>query len=83
MATPAHYPQTSSARLIARTIEATWVLWLIGGLYIIAPVLGWVLTGMVAVAVYLGKEELGEGGAGKVVDLLAVRADLGGDEELR
>lgn len=58
MATPAHYPQTSAERLIARTIEATWVLWLIGGLYIVAPVLGWVLAAMAAIAVYLGRAEL-------------------------
>lgn len=57
MAAPAHHPQTSAERLIARTIEATWVLWLIGGLYIASPVLGWVLAGMVALSLYLGRVE--------------------------
>jgi len=34
------------------------MLWLIGGLYIVAPVLGWVLAGMVALALYLGRAEV-------------------------
>jgi len=58
MATSADHPQTSAERLIACTIEATWMLWLIGGLYIVAPVLGWVLAGMVALALYLGRAEV-------------------------
>jgi len=57
MATTAHHTQTSAERLIGRSIEATWVLWLIGGLYIVAPVLGWILAAMAAVAIYLGRTQ--------------------------
>jgi hypothetical protein len=41
-----HRPQSPAERLICWTIEGTWVLWLIGGLYIVGPLLGWVLLGM-------------------------------------
>ncbi len=53
MATSAHHPQTPAERLIALCIEWIWPLWLIGGLYIVGPVLGWTLAGMVALALYL------------------------------
>ena len=53
MAETANHPQTAAERLIAGTIQWTWALWLIGGLYIVGPVLGWVLAGMVALALYL------------------------------
>lgn len=41
-------------RLIVATIGATWWLWLIGGLYIAGPVLGWTLAAMVMHAWYVG-----------------------------
>jgi len=53
MAETANHPQTAAERLIAETIQWTWALWLIGGLYIVGPVLGWVLAGMVVLALYL------------------------------
>lgn len=53
MAKTANHPQTPAERLISGTIEWTWALWLVGGLYIVGPVLGWVLAGMVALALYL------------------------------
>ncbi|MEP1422807.1 MAG: O-antigen ligase domain-containing protein [Erythrobacter sp.] len=53
MAPPANHPQTPAERLVALSIEWTWPLWLVGGLYIAGPVLGWTLAGMVALAVYL------------------------------
>lgn len=53
MAETANHPQTAAERLIAKTIEWTWVLWLVGGLYIAGPALGWVLAGMAALAIYL------------------------------
>jgi len=43
-----------AASIIKLTIESTWLLWLVGGLYIVGPVLGWLLAGMVALAFYLG-----------------------------
>ena len=36
--------QTASERLIAAAITSSWWLWLIGGLYIAGPVLGWTLA---------------------------------------
>ncbi|MEP2987853.1 MAG: O-antigen ligase domain-containing protein [Parasphingorhabdus sp.] len=39
-----HYPHNSSERLVSTTIIATWLLWLIGGLYIAGPVIGCMLA---------------------------------------
>lgn len=58
MAASAHHSQTPAERLIATTIEWTWLLWLVGGLYIAGPALGWVLAVMAASALYLGKVDL-------------------------
>ena len=55
MAETADHPQTAAERLIARSIEWTWGLWLVGGLYIVGPALGWMLAGMVALALYLDR----------------------------
>lgn len=55
MAETANHPQTAAERLISGTIEWTWALWLVGGLYIAGPALGWVLAGMVALALYLDR----------------------------
>ncbi len=53
MAAATDHPETAAERLIARTILSTWGLWLVGGLYIAGPVLGWVLAGMAARDLYL------------------------------
>jgi hypothetical protein len=58
MAASADYPQTAAERLVSTTIEWTWLLWLVGGLYIAGPALGWVLAGMVACALYLDQIKL-------------------------
>ena len=55
MATPADYPQTPAEKLIALSIRSTWLLWLVGGLYILGPALGWILGAMAAWQLYLGK----------------------------
>ena len=55
MAETANHPQTAAERLIVRTIQWTWILWLIGGLYIAGPALGWILAGMAAVGLYLDR----------------------------
>ncbi|MDE0933579.1 MAG: O-antigen ligase domain-containing protein, partial [Novosphingopyxis baekryungensis] len=55
MASPTHHPQTPAEKLIARAIGATWLLWLIGGLYIAGPVIGWVLAAMLCWDYYLGR----------------------------
>lgn len=39
--------------LIIKTIAATWILWLAGGLYLAGPALGWILAARVARAYYL------------------------------
>lgn len=53
MVAPADSRQTAAERLIAATLGATWILWLIGGLYIAGPALAWVLTLLVARAWYI------------------------------
>lgn len=39
-------PETIEERLIYWSIVGTWGLWIIGGLYVLAPVLGWILVGL-------------------------------------
>ncbi len=76
MAASAHHPQTPSERLIALCIEWTWPLWLVGGLYIVGPVLGWILAAMVALAVYLDGLP---GNAGKPAAIpFAIKVWMGG-----
>ena len=58
MAAPADHPQTAAERLISRTIAATWLLWLVGGLYIAGPVIGWLLAVLVFLELYLGRKSL-------------------------
>ncbi len=57
MAAPADHPQTSAEKLIALSIRSTWLLWLVGGLYILGPALGWILGAMAASQLYLGKTD--------------------------
>ncbi|GAA0283676.1 hypothetical protein GCM10009127_26380 [Alteraurantiacibacter aestuarii] len=52
MATPTDPAQAAAERLIAGTIGATWALWLVGGLYIAGPVLGWSLAALAAWKLY-------------------------------
>lgn len=58
MAASAHHPQTPAERLTARTIAATWLLWLVGGLYIAGPVIGWLLAALVFAELYLGRKSI-------------------------
>ena len=44
--------------MISGTIAATWLLWLVGGLYIAGPVIGWLLAALVFVELYLGRKDL-------------------------
>lgn len=51
---PSTDPQSHiTERLITRTIGATWILWLAGGLYLVGPALGWILAAFAARAYYL------------------------------
>ena len=58
MAASTDHPQTPAERLIATTIQWTWGLWLVGGLYIAGPVLGVALAGMALWSLYLGKDDV-------------------------
>jgi len=53
MAAPTDPRSNFAERLIAGTIGATWWLWLVGGLYMAGPILGWALAVLVARAWYL------------------------------
>jgi len=53
VAAPTHPRPPAAERLISGTIGATWLLWLVGGLYLAGPALGWVLALLVARAYYL------------------------------
>jgi hypothetical protein len=54
VAAPTHPEPSPAERLIVATIGATWGLWLIGGLYIVGPALGWILAALAFHAWYLG-----------------------------
>lgn len=54
MAAPAADPEILSERLIVWAITSSWWLYLIGGLYIVGPVLGWTLAALVARAYFFG-----------------------------
>lgn len=56
MVTPTYHPQNPAERLISATIQSTWLLWLIGGLYIAGPALGWVLALLAARELYVAPE---------------------------
>lgn len=43
MDTQTHIAQTADERLIFRAITLTFAVWFVGGLYLLAPVLGWIL----------------------------------------
>ena len=58
MAAPADHPQTLAERLITGTITGTWLLWLVGGLYIAGPALGWLLAFLAFGQIYLGRKSL-------------------------
>lgn len=53
MASPTDPGTHLAERLIVATIGATWLLWLVGGLYLAGPALGWVLALLVARSYYL------------------------------
>ncbi|MCJ7420509.1 O-antigen ligase domain-containing protein [Sphingomicrobium astaxanthinifaciens] len=55
MATTAHHPASVPERLIVSAIHATWVLWLLGALYAVGPLLGWLLGGIAALGAYGGR----------------------------
>jgi len=47
------HPQSFAERLIYGSIISTWALWLVGGLYIAGPVIGWILAANVAWKYYM------------------------------
>lgn len=53
MASPAIYPENFEERLIWYSITWTWFFYLIGGLYILAPALGWILLLWAGLKAYL------------------------------
>ncbi len=61
MAASTDHPQTPAERIVAAAIESTWLLWLLGALYVTGPVLGWVLGALACGWLYLSsaKSELG------------------------
>lgn len=57
MATSTHSRPDLSESLICGTLAATWLLWLVGGLYLAGPVLGWILALLVARAYYFAPSQ--------------------------
>ncbi len=57
MATSTIRPQTLEEKLIYWSIVGTWGFWLVGGLYLLAPVLGWMLLILVIFRLLKGGPE--------------------------
>lgn len=51
----AHSPETLEERLIFWSIVGTWGFYVLGALYLLAPVLGWLLFGLVAWTLFAGQ----------------------------
>lgn len=47
-------PLNPVERLLSRTISLTWVFYFLGALYIVGPVLAWIVGGLCVLALYLG-----------------------------
>jgi len=47
-------PQTPAERLVYKTLILTWPFYGVGALYVVGPVLGWILGFMAAFALYFG-----------------------------
>ena len=53
MAAPAVHPENLEERLIWYAITGTWAFYVVGGLYILAPALGWILVAWAAFKAYV------------------------------
>ena len=62
MAASTDHPKTPAERIVAAAIESTWLLWLLGALYVTGPVLGWVLGAMACAFLYLSSAKPKVGG---------------------
>jgi len=47
-------PNNPAERLVYSTLVYTWPLYFIGALYVVGPVLAWILGAMAAISLYLG-----------------------------
>lgn len=41
-------------RIVYRTLVLTWPFYFFGALYVVGPVLGWIIGGLAALSLYLG-----------------------------
>nr|WP_235856103.1 O-antigen ligase domain-containing protein [Mesobaculum littorinae] len=47
-------PQNPAEKIALRSLQLTWPFYFIGALYVVGPVLGWILAGLAALALFLG-----------------------------
>lgn len=47
-------PQNLAERMVYRTMVLTWPFYAVGALYVVGPVLAWIMAGLAALALYLG-----------------------------
>ena len=47
-------PLNPAEAIVSRTLVWTWPFYFVGALYVVGPVLGWVLGGLAALSLYLG-----------------------------
>ncbi|MAQ82787.1 MAG: capsular biosynthesis protein [Maritimibacter sp.] len=48
-------PQNPAEALVLKTLRLTWPFYFVGALYVVGPVLAWVLGGLAALSLYLGR----------------------------
>ena len=54
----AHYPRAPEDLIVAIALAATWFVYLFGGLYVLGPVLGVGLTGLLFARYYLANDQV-------------------------
>lgn len=54
MAPSTDHTRSAAERLTSGAIEASWLLYALGALYLVGPLLGWLLAAMAAAQLYLG-----------------------------
>jgi hypothetical protein len=78
MDTSTDHPSNPAEVLISGTIQAGWILYFLGGLYLAGPMVGWTLALMACWRLYIGPALLPADRAGPALPVLVWLAGMGG-----